>query len=105
MPQEWNKSYISSIYKKGDKKSCSNYRGISVISSMARLFFRVIKGKIEQKHVILREEQSGFRKGRSCLDSIHCVKQLTKKNKHKHIDTHKNNKGSQTGMRSIISIV
>lgn len=54
---------------------------------MARLFSSVVKSKIEE-HINLSEEQSGFRRGRSCLDNIHCVRQLIEKNRDKQIDTH-----------------
>jgi hypothetical protein len=35
IPKEWNPPHISSIYKKGNKRSCVNYRGISVIPTKA----------------------------------------------------------------------
>lgn len=87
IPNEWNKSYITSIYKKGDKKNVNNYRGISVLPSIMRLFSRVIKDKMN-KFVNFKEEQSGFRANRSCLDNIHCIRLLIEKNKAKNIDTH-----------------
>ena len=88
IPSEWNLSYISSIYKKGNKKLTNNYRGISVAPSMARLFTSIIKEKIEQHMDNFSEEQSGFRKSRSCLDNIFIMRQVIEKNKEKNIETH-----------------
>lgn len=34
IPEEWKLALISSLHKKGDKKDCGNYRGISVLASM-----------------------------------------------------------------------
>ena len=46
-PTEWKEAIISSIYKKGNRSDCKNYRGISVISTLARLYGRVLKNTIE----------------------------------------------------------
>lgn len=59
LPEDWNQSYISSIYKKGDKKLCTNYRGISVTSSMGRLYGRILKHRIESEYHDI-EEQCGL---------------------------------------------
>ena len=52
-----------------------------------KVFTRVIKEKIQENMAQLSEEQSGFRAGRSCLDNIHCLRQIIEKNKAKNIDT------------------
>ena len=77
-PAEWKKATISSIFKKGSRKECKNYRGISVICSMARLYGRILKSRIELQ-INESEDQNGFRAGRSCIDGIFTVKQLVEK--------------------------
>ncbi len=62
IPQEWNMSYISSIHKKGDKTLCENYRGISVIPSIVRLFASILKEKI-QKGITFRKNKVGLEVG------------------------------------------
>ena len=41
-PQDWNKSIIVPIFKKGDRKDLNNYRGISLTSCVAKIFNRII---------------------------------------------------------------
>ena len=43
-PRAWRMAYISSIFKKGDKSNCQNYRGISVTSTISRLYGRILRG-------------------------------------------------------------
>ena len=35
IPSEWTQAWITPIYKKGDRKICNNYMGISVTSTIA----------------------------------------------------------------------
>jgi len=74
IPQEWKKAHITSIYKKGDRRKCENYRGISITSSTGRLYGRILKTRMEAT-IQAAEEQSGFCAGRSCIDNIFCLKQ------------------------------
>lgn len=78
VPKEWKLAYISSIHNKGNKKNCSNYRRLSVIASTARLYGRILRGRIE-KQIKEMEEQSEFRPERSCIDNVFCLKQLIEK--------------------------
>ena len=81
VPEEWKKAIIVPIFKnKGSKLECGNYRGISLISVPSKVFMRVLlnrmKPKIEEG---LREEQAGFRGGRSTVDQIFALRQVLEK--------------------------
>ena len=69
---------ITSIHKKWSRKKCENYRGISVISTVSRLYGRVLKGRIEREFKE-SEEQNGFRAGRSCIDGVLTIKNVIDK--------------------------
>lgn len=87
VPEDWNVAYISSIHKKGNRKLCKNYRGISVTSSMGRLYGKILKERIEHQ-ILEMEEQSGFRAGRSCMDNIFVLRQVIEKRSARNWDTH-----------------
>jgi len=87
IPNEWNLANISSIHKKGDKRQCKNYRGISIISSVGRLYGRLIKKRIESQFNEV-EDQSGFRAGRSCVDNIFVLQQVIEKRTARNLPTH-----------------
>ena len=64
MLQEWNSAYICCIYKKGDKKDCHNYKGISIINYIERVFSKVMK--IKTKNMIkatMSEEWQDLQQG------------------------------------------
>jgi hypothetical protein len=69
IPEEMKLGYVSSIHKKGDRRSCSNYRGICVINPIMKTFGRLIKHRLEEYDVSL-EEQCSFTTGRSCIEHI-----------------------------------
>lgn len=88
-PDQWKLAYISSIHKKGSKKDPNNYRGISVTSTMSRLYGRILRDLIETEYSNEEEEeQSGFRAGRSCTDNIFVLKQIIEKKTARNQEVH-----------------
>lgn len=79
-PKQWSESNIILLYKKGDSKDISNYRPISLLPTIYKLFSSVIEKRIGQildnKQPI---EQAGFRKGYSTTDHIHTLEQVIEK--------------------------
>ena len=71
IPEEWRKGLLIKLPKKGDLSYCKNWRGIMLLNMASKVFCRVILERIkialDEK---LREEQAGFRAGRSCTDQI-----------------------------------
>ena len=74
IPSEWCISFISPIYKnKGPKNYPNNYRGISIISCLGKLFSALINERLTKfadLNEIIGEEQAGFRAGYSTQDHI-----------------------------------
>ena len=65
------KGLLIKIPKSGDLSQCEKWRGITLLSVPSKVFSRILLNRIKEAcddH--LREEQAGFRKGRSCADQI-----------------------------------
>ena len=62
---------IIPIFKKGDRKQCTNYRGISLLSLPGKVYAKCLEKKcreiVESK---LEDGQCGFRLGRSTTNQI-----------------------------------
>jgi sorting nexin-29 len=87
MPSEWQRSIVCTIYRKGDKLVCNNYRGISLLCVPCELFTSILRDRLEQLvERIIGEYQAGFRKGRSTTYQIFTVKQILEKCWERHID-------------------
>ena len=70
--QEWITTIISPIFKKGNKTDPQNYRGISIISCLLKLFESILNMRLTkycQDNHILRDEQLGFREGNRTSDA------------------------------------
>jgi hypothetical protein len=70
-PSEWSEGVITLIHKSGPKELLANYRQITVLPSMAKLFEMVLYRRLEswlEGRGLLREEQGGFRPDRRCQD-------------------------------------
>ena len=71
---------IITLFKKGDKGDCNNYRGISLLSVTGKVFARVLLPRLQQiASRIYPESQCGFRSGRSTVDMIFSVRHIQEK--------------------------
>ena len=73
IPESFRKSIIVPIFKKGDVNVVSNYRGLSLLDSIYKLFTGILLDRINDwifHNNILNEFQAGFRKGYSTVDSL-----------------------------------
>ena len=65
-PRHWQTGVIIPIFKKGDRKQCTNYRGISLLSLPGKVYAKGFERKcreiVESK---LEDGQCGFRLSRS----------------------------------------
>ena len=69
---------IASLYENGDRENPDNYSPISLLNIthkqlMTYIIYKRISSKMDP---LLCTNQSGFRKGRSTIDPIYCVRRL-----------------------------
>ena len=73
IPVSFKKSMLIPLFKKGDPSLAANYRGLSLIDCIAKIFNNVLLNRIESwlsRNDILNEYQAGFRKQYSTIDNI-----------------------------------
>lgn len=75
IPDEWKLGIVTPIFKnKGSNEDMNNYRGITVISPIAKLFEKILATQITSylnENSILFNGQHGFRYGHSCETALH----------------------------------
>lgn len=80
VPDDWNNAVIILLHKKGDIKKLENYRPISLLSHLYKLFTRVILNRLTNKLDSYQPpEQAGFRSGYSTSDHLQTLKTLIEK--------------------------
>ena len=76
-PDDWKVGLIVKLPKKGDLTDCNNWRGIMLLSVTSKILSRVILNRISASiDQLLRKNQAGFRKGKSCADQIFALRQI-----------------------------
>ena len=75
-PEYLKLAKVVPIFKKGDKTSPENYRPISLLCSISKIFEKLLYNRMVQFFVnrkLFASEQLGFRKKRSCVHAISTV--------------------------------
>ena len=60
--------------KKGSRTQYKNYRGVTLLSVLGKVYATVLDKRIRAEDRVL-EEQGAFRRKRSCIDQIFTVRQ------------------------------
>ncbi|KAI3368000.1 hypothetical protein L3Q82_026820 [Scortum barcoo] len=72
---KWQTGVVVPLFKKGDRRVCSNYRGITHFSaSPGKVYARVLERRI--RPIVdpwIQEEQCGFRPGRGTVDQLYTL--------------------------------
>ena len=81
-PESWSNGLIVPIHKKGDTSEPNNYRGITLISTYAKIFSLILRNRLNEwceKEHVFNEFQFGFRNERSTSDCIFILHSLIQK--------------------------
>jgi hypothetical protein len=82
LPQEFKDASIVHLYKrKGNRQSCDNHRGISLLSIAGKILARLLLNRLisHLEDGLLPESQCGFRANRGTVDMIFAARQLQEK--------------------------
>ena len=80
IPADLRDALIVTLFKKGDKSLCSNYRGISLLSAVGKLFAKIPLIRLTPlAEQVLPESQCGFRPSRGTIDMIFALRQIQEK--------------------------
>ena len=81
IPTDWRRGLVVPLSKgKGDRQDCNNYRGLTLLSVLGKVFARIILDWV--RHHLLehqRPEQSGITPKRSTIDHILALQVLTER--------------------------
>lgn len=73
VPRDWKYGILTALFKKGDPMDLNNYRGITVLPMLAKLFEKLLSEQITLYFVnnkFFYSGQHGFRKGHSCETAL-----------------------------------
>ena len=81
VPQDMRDAKIITLYKnKGERSDCNNYRGISILSIIGKVYAQVLLIHLQRlAECIYPESQHGFQTERSMVDMVFSLHQLQEK--------------------------
>jgi len=91
IPKDWARGLIFPLYKDGDNRVPDNYRGITLLSVVGKIYTSVLNNRVVnwcERNGVLSEEQAAFRAGRSTVDHILSVSELARARRKRRKKTH-----------------
>ncbi|KAK3526236.1 hypothetical protein QTP70_018714 [Hemibagrus guttatus] len=74
VPLDWAIGVVVPLFKKGDRRVCSNYRAITLLSLPGKVYSRVLERRVRQLvEPWIQAEQCGFRLSRGTLDQLYTL--------------------------------
>ena len=81
-PQDWKRSVLIPIPKKGNAKEYSNYHTIALILHTSKVMLKILQPRLQQyMNHELPDVQAGFRKGRGTRNQIANIRWIIRKSK------------------------
>ena len=79
-PQDWKRSILNPIPKKGSTKESANHQTVVLISHASKVMFKILHARLQlYVNQELPDVQAGFRKGRETRDQIANLCWITEK--------------------------
>ena len=81
-PDSWANGIITPVYKKGDVNDAKNYRGITLINILAKIYSQILLNRLlkwSNKYDKIDNKQFGFQKGKSITDCIFILHSIISK--------------------------
>ncbi|TWW57747.1 R2DM Retrovirus-related Pol polyprotein from type II retrotransposable element [Takifugu flavidus] len=77
VPLDWQTGVVVPLFKKGDRRVCSNYRGITLLSLPGKVYSGVLERRVRRiVEPRIQEEQCGFRPGRGTVDQLYTLSRV-----------------------------
>ena len=86
-PDDWAQGLIYPVHKKGDKSDPQNYRKVSLIPSLAKVFESVLENRLSFKNLVCGDDdplQRGFKKDCRPSDNLFVLYNLVETQKKTH---------------------
>ena len=90
-PSRWREGVVVNLFKKGDKTDPGNYRGITLLNTVGKVFCKLLNDRIVgvlEKEGRISEGQAGFRIKRSCVDHVYTVGRIIQGRKQAKLPTY-----------------
>ena len=81
-PKAWGEGIIVPIFKSGNPDDAQNYRGITLINILGKVYSQVLLNRLSkwsEKYDKLSKNQFGFQKGKSTVDCIFLLNSIVSK--------------------------